>query len=241
MFHPASPASLIAFLVICAGVLGAFLGGVWTSARRESAKPFRRTLLVSIGTLLWLAAIIMVVQCGWLHGDQRRLLFLALTINAISLGVGLSPIGRWLSLLPLPALVAFQGFRLPLELVLHSWVAQEVIPFTMTWSGRNWDIITGVVALIAAPFCRRNVVPAWIANVVGLVLLANVMRVVVLSSPVSFGWPVEPKLQLIYHVPYALIVPVCVGGAVLGHVVLTRALLRRHGNPEIRFATSPPG
>jgi hypothetical protein len=229
MFHPASAPSLLAFLLICGAVLAAFLAGVWISARHESVSPLPRTLLVATGTIVWLSAILFVVQSGWLFGGQRRLLLFGLVINAVSLGVGLSPIGRWLSLLPLPALVAFQAFRLPLELLLHSWVAQGVIPFTMTWSGRNWDILTGLLALIAAPFCRRNIIPAWVANVVGLVLLANVIRVVVLSSPVSFGWPVEPKLQLIYHVPYALIVPVCVGGALLGHIVLTRALLRLHG------------
>ena len=137
------------------------------SARRESVSPLRRTLLIAIGTVLWLAAILLIVQSGWLQGEQRRLLFFAAAMNAASLSVGLSPLGRWLSLLPLPALVAFQGFRLPLELVLHSWVAQGVIPATMTWSGRNWDVITGLVALIAAPFCRRSIIWAWIANGVG--------------------------------------------------------------------------
>jgi hypothetical protein len=226
-FHAVSLASLVAFVAICAGVVAAFLGGVWVSARRGSVSPLRRTLPVAIGTVLWLSAILFVVQSGWLQGDQRRLLFFAVAMNAVSLGVGLSPIGRWLSFLPLPVLVAFQGFRLPLELVLHSWVAQGVVPATMTWSGRNWDIITGLVALIAAPFCRRSIIWAWIANGVGLVLLANVMRVAILSSPVSFGWPVLPKLELIYHVPYALIIPVCIGGALIGHIALTRALLRR--------------
>jgi hypothetical protein len=99
----------------------------------------------------------------------------------------------------------------------------------MTWSGRNWDIISGVVALVAAPFCRQSIMWAWIANGVGLAFLANVMRVAVLSSPVTFGWPVEPKLELIYHVPYALIVPVCIGGALIGHIALTRALVRGRG------------
>ena len=229
MFHPASPSSLLAFLVICAAVVTAFHIGVWVSSHRESADPIRRTFLVAIGTVVWLSAIVLVVQTGELRVDQRRLLLFASTMNAVSLGIGFSPFGRWLSLLPLPALVAFQGFRLPLELVLHSWVAQGVIPATMTWSGRNWDIISGVVALSAAPFCRRSTIWAWIANGVGLVLLANVMRVAVLSSPVSFGWPVEPKLELIFYIPYALIIPVCIGGALIGHIALTRALLRRGG------------
>lgn len=233
MFHPASTASLLAFLVICAAVVAAFLGVVWLSARREAVSPLRRTLLAAIGTILWLSSVCLIVQSGWLRGDQRRLLFFGAAMNAVSLGVGLSHVGRWLSLLPLPALVAFQGFRLPLELVLPSWAAQGVIPFTMTWSGKNWDIISGVLALIAAPLCRRSVIWAWIANAVGLALLANVMRVAVLSSPLSFGWPITPKLALIYHVPYALILPVCIGGALIGHIALTRALLRIHGTPGV--------
>ncbi len=204
-----------------------FTWGVWTSARRESVSPSRRTLPVAIATGFWLTVILLVVGSGWLEGDQRRFLIFGAAMNAVSLGVGFSPVGRWLSGLPLPGLVAFQGFRLPLELVLHWWVAQGVIPATMTWSGRNWDIVSGVLALIAAPFCRRSRLLAWIANGVGLALLANVMRVAVLSSPVSFGWPVVPRLELIFHVPYGLIVPVCIGGALIGHIALTRALLRR--------------
>jgi hypothetical protein len=226
MFREASLLSLTSFLVICAGVVTAFLGGIWMSARRQSVNPIPRTSLVAIGTIVWLALVLLIVTSGWLHGGQRRLLLFAGTINVVGLGVGFSPIGRWLSLLPAAALVAFQGFRLPLELVLHAWVAQGVIPSTMTWSGRNWDIISGVLALVAAPLCRRSIIWAWIANGVGLGLLFNVMRVAVLSSPVSFGWPVEPKLELIYHVPYALIIPVCIVGALIGHIALSRALLR---------------
>lgn len=227
MFHPASLGSLLAFVAICEGVVAAFIWGVWTSARPESASPSRRTLPVAIGTILWLSANLLVIGSGWLEGNQRRLLVSVAAMNAVSLGIGLSPVGRWLSGLSLPALVAFQGFRLPLELVLHSWVAQGVIPATMTWSGRNWDIVSGLLALVAAPFCRRSRIVAWIANGVGLILLANVMRIAILSSPVSFGWPVAPKLELIFHVPYALIIPVCIGGALIGHIALTRALLRR--------------
>ena len=233
MFHAASLASLLAFLAICAGVVFAFLIGVWASARRESVSPLRRTWPVAIGMILWLTAILLLVGSGWLEGDQRRVLFCGAAINAVSLGIGLSRIGGWLSGLPLSGLVAFQGFRLPLELVLHSWVAQGVIPATMTWSGRNWDIVSGVLALIAAPFCRRSKVVAWIANAIGLALLVNVMRAAVLSSPVPFGWPVVPRLALIFHSPYALIIPVCIGGALIGHVALTRALIRRQPLPAV--------
>ena len=220
MFRPASSGSLIVFLLICAFVVAAFLWGLWKTRRAQ-------ILPVALGTMAWLLAIMLVVGSGSLEGDQRRVLFFAAAMNVVNIAIGLSPTGRWLSLLPVPMLVAFQGFRLPLELVLHSWAAQEVVPATMTWTGRNWDIISGVIALVVAPFCRRSKALAWLANIIGLVLLVNVMRVALLSSPVSFGWPVAPKLALIYHVPYVLIVPVCIGGALIGHFALTRALLRQ--------------
>jgi hypothetical protein len=140
-------------------------------------------------------------------------------------------VGRWWATgLPISVLVAFQGFRLPLEIVLHWWVEDGTIPQTMTWTGSNLDVISGIVAIGAAPFARRRAV-AWLANLVGIVLLANVARVALLSSPVPFGWNVSPPLMLAMHLPYAWIVPICVAGALCGHIVLTRALLWRtdHG------------
>jgi hypothetical protein len=215
----------VAFLTICLAVVVAFIGGTWMSARRDPRTQSHRTIVVSVGTILWLSLILVVVWTGWLEGDPRRVLAFAASMNAVSLGIGFSPIGRWLAAVPCVWLVAFQGFRFPLELVLHSWAAQGVIPGTMTWTGRNWDIISGVSALILAPLCRRSRVWAWLANGIGLVLLMNVVRVALLSSPVPFGWPVVPKLALIYHFPYVLIVPVCVGGALIGHIALSRALM----------------
>lgn len=227
MFHEASQSSVLAFVAICALVVGAFLGGVWIAVRRESRRPLGRMLFLTAATFLWLAALAAVVKSGRLEGDPRRVMFFMAMVNLVSLAVGFSPVGRWLSLLPVAWLVAFQGFRLPLELVLHSWVKQGVIPATMTWTGRNWDIVSGVLALLLAPFCGQSKALAWLANIVGLGLLVNVMRVAMLSSPVTFGWPVTPKLELAFHLPYALIVPVCIGGALIGHIALTRALLAR--------------
>jgi len=58
--------------------------------------------------------------------------------------------------------------------------------------------------------------------------LANVGRVAVRSPPLAFGWPdVTPKLQPAFHLPYALIIPVCISGALIGHIALTRALLAK--------------
>lgn len=220
-FHPASVASVIAFRAIVAVVVAAFLWAVHRAYGRG-----RVLLLTMVALFVWLGALTGLIASGRmeslpLHGLP---LFFA-PILVIAIATALSPFGgRIATAVPLTALVGFQAFRLPLELVLHEWAAQGTIPETMTWTGQNWDIVSGVVALIAAPLAGRFPAAARIANVIGFALLLNVMRVAVMSAPLPFGWGQQPPLLVALHLPYALIGPVCVGGALFGHIVLTRKL-----------------
>jgi hypothetical protein len=227
-FTPSGPGSVAAFLVVVAAVIAAWLAAVYR-AYLDDPRQARFTSLFALGFVAWLSALSALVASGALSAlPLQGLPFFFGSIFAVSLGVALSPLGGRLAAgVPVAALVGFQAFRLPLELVLHEWAAQGTIPGSMTWTGQNWDILSGAVALVAAPFASRHRVLAWVANIVGGVLLLNVIRVAVLSSPVPFGWDVQPKLLLALHLPYMLIGPVCVGGALAGHVVLTRALMRR--------------
>lgn len=223
-FVPASPASVVAFVVILLLVVAAFLLAAHRAAEDRGVFPLRAALAAAA----WLGLWAVLVGAGILSMlPLRGLPFFFGGIAVVSFGAGLSSFGKRCAIsVPLTLLVAFQAFRLPLELVLHNWAASGTIPSTMTWSGQNWDILAGLAALLAAPFANRRAV-AWAFNVLGGVLLLNVMRVAVLSSPVPFGWGQQPALQLAWHLPYAFIGPVCVGGALFGHVVLTRALLSR--------------
>lgn len=190
--HP-GPVSVATFLSTVAFILIALLTGVFAASRRLGQPATRRTILAALGVLIWLAATSAVVASGALAARPMPAipLFFA-AVLAAALGFGLSPVGKTLALgLPIPALVAFQVFRLPLELVLHSWAGQGAIPETMTWTGRNFDIFSGIVSLLAAPLAARWRGAAWVANAVGLVLLVNVGRVAMLSSPLPFAWDVE--------------------------------------------------
>ena len=224
-FTPASPGSVASFIVIVAFVIAAFLAG----ARRAFAGNLRKTLLAALGLGAWLGLICALVASGRL--PRLPLGGLPLFFGGVLLVSSLAALsrlgGRFAAGIPLAALVGFQAFRLPLELVLHEWARQGTIPGTMTWTGQNWDIVAGTVALLAAPLAGRRRGIAWGANLVGLLLLLNVMRVAVMSSPLPFAWGQQPPLLLAWHLPYALIGPVCVGGALFGHLVLTRALLQR--------------
>ncbi len=223
-FQPASTGSVAAFSAIVAAVIVSLLWSIHRSYRSPKA-----VLLAAAILAVWLGALAGLVASGRMTSlPMNGLPFFFGSILAISVGLGLSPVGARLAAgVPLAALVGFQTFRLPLELVLHEWASQGTIPGTMTWTGQNWDIISGIAALACAPLAGRYPVAARIANIVGFALLLNVMRVALLSAPVPFGWDVQPKLLVAFHLPYTLIGPVCVGGALFGHVVLTRALWRR--------------
>lgn len=223
-FVPASTGSLLAFAAILLAVLYALLLAVHVAYR-----SFRVTALAGVLLGVWLGIQSALVASGRMPSlPLNGLPFFFGPVLVIWTVLALSPVGaRLAAAIPLTALVGFQAFRLPLELVLHAWFRQGTIPETMTWSGYNWDIVSGIVALLCAPLANRHRWAARLANIVGLALLLNVMRVAILSTPVPFGWNIEPKLLLAFHLPYALIGPVCVGGALFGHLVLTRALWSR--------------
>jgi len=205
---------------------GLVAGTYFSSVNRDKNKEL--TLKFAGGLTLWLGLVSGVVASKVLEASPfPGLLIFFLVVIGVSLGAALSPVGRWFALgLPLPLLIAFQGFRLPLEILLHSWAEHGSIPYSMTWSGSNFDVFSGILALFLAPFTEKSRPLAWFTNTIGLVLLLNVMRIAIFSSPFPFAWPVEPPLQLGFHLPYALIVPLCIGGALFDHVVVIRKMLK---------------
>lgn len=221
--------STLCFAALCGLVIFSFLWGAYKAFQRELLPAFRKCFQVALGLLVWLGLFSVAVYFGWVTPEKSFTVLIAFVSSMlIAILIGFSRLGSIMSLrLSLRALVAFQMFRLPLEIILHQWVIQGIIPETMTWTGSNMDVISGLSALIGYFFVDRYRWVAWTFNIIGSILLFNVMRVAVLSSPLPFAWQVTPPLQLLFHFPYALIVPVCVGGALAGHIILTRALLSR--------------
>jgi hypothetical protein len=226
-FTPASPGSVAAFLAVVVFVSAAIPVAAFFGYRSAPGGGRREAALTAAGLIAWILVVCVAVGSGAMERlPLQGLPFFFGAVLISGVWAGLSPLGgRIAANVPLVALVGFHAFRLPLELVLHSWAGQGTIPETMTWDGQNWDIISGAVAIIVAPFAIRSRALAWGANIVGAVLLLNVIRVALLSSPIPIGWGQQPPLLLALHLPYALIAPVCVAGALAGHIVLTRALL----------------
>jgi hypothetical protein len=225
-FVDGSTISQVAFAVVCLFVLFALVAA---SGLASHGNAKRSMVGMSLFLTVYCAMIAGMAGLGFVERVFIPFgpLFLAMPI-LLAMAFGLTKFGRKISMaIPLSYLIAFQGFRFPLELILHDWHSSGTIPQTMTWTGSNWDIVTGVFAMVSCALVERRRWLAWLFNILGILLLANVIRVAVLSSPVPFGWNVEPPLELILHLPYAFIVPICVGGAALGHVLLTRRLMSR--------------
>lgn len=217
------PASLALFVAIVVALWALLVFGVWRLAGARTG------LAVAGGVAVWAAISGAAPLAGWFSLGLPAFFGFLLASNGVPAAVAVSPLGRTLARAPLWALIGFQAFRLPLEGVLHVWGESGVIPMSMTWEGQNLDVITGVAAVVAAPVVawgpeRARRVAGWVFNVLGLVLLLNVMRVAVLSSPVPVRVFGDPPLALAFHFPTVWIVPFCVGGALLGHLVTFRHL-----------------
>src|SRR5436189_1828835 len=98
MFITPSGPSTGAFVLLCLGVVVAFLAGVWRSAKLEGVHQGKRTATVASLVVVWLWAISVIGSTGWVEArPMPRLMVLFATVNLVSLAIGLSRIGRWLA------------------------------------------------------------------------------------------------------------------------------------------------
>lgn len=192
----------------------------------------RRAGLFTLVVGAWLAAAAALGLNGFFAQDglPPRFMFLLLPTLALPLLFGLSRTGAQLAKAPLSLLVAFHAFRLPLELVMHQAAAEGVMPPQMTFTGMNFDIMTGVTALIVAALAARGWAPRWLLlgwNALGTLLLVVILAIAVASLPAFAAFGDEPaRLNTwVAYFPFVWLPAGLVSAAVLGHVVLWRRLL----------------
>jgi len=223
---PTPMVSTIAFVLIVLGLCALF---VWTVQQATSTRTARR---VAAGTALWLVLTGIVNGTGVLAASPVFIVGFMVVCNLLALAVALSPLGdaiaRWA---PLWALVGVQAFRVPLEVVLHDWAMAGSIPLQMSWEGDNIDVISGIVAAVGGLALWRGWAgqrTAWVVTLIGLGLLGNVAQVAIRSTPgPALSYPATPPLLLAFSFPHGWIVPFCVSGALLAHVVALRKLTGR--------------
>jgi hypothetical protein len=106
------------------------------------------------------------------------------------------------------------------------------MPVQMSYSGLNYDILTGASALVVAALVYTNrasvrIVRLW--NVIGSLLLINVVTVAILATPRIRYFGNEHLNTWVTYPPFVWLPAVMVLAALAGHLIVFQALRVRRG------------
>lgn len=248
--HPVSMVvvwGFIAVVVTLAGLVPLALRHAAANADVLKTGQSRLMVGVAIGLAMWLALTGTLAAGGFFARfdaiPPRFLLGVLPAMMAVVLLMSSRGSRAWLIAVPEAWLIAFQLFRVPVELVLFALSRSGVVPVAMTFEGRNFDILTGLTAPLVVYLCLvRGSLPRWVAvlwNALGLGLLVNVVRIAVLAAPGPFRQLTQDAPNLVPFVfPFSWLPYFLVPLALLGHLVSLNQLLRRT-KPGRRSSSSP--
>jgi hypothetical protein len=229
---PAVAAFVVIPVLLAATLVWATLAAWRRSGASESASR-RAAIVVGADAAAWMALTWVAAASGilqrWDHLPPPFMVVI-LGMVVISLILAIGRVGTRIARhIPLWALVAIQSFRLPLELAMHALVARGIMPIQMSYSGRNFDIVTGATAIVVALLLKseyggRRLAALW--NVLGLALLVNVVSVAIASMPLLRMFGDDRVVTFVTYPPFVWLPAVMVLAALAGHLVIFRALRR---------------
>jgi hypothetical protein len=142
--------------------------------------------------------------------------------------VAMSPLGKRVSQAPLAWLAGLHSFRILVEFFLYLGYRQGFVPVQMTWEGRNWDVLSGLSAVVMAWLAARGRLskPALLVwNLAALALLLNIVAVAILSMPTPWRqFHNEPANIFVTQFPYVWLPVFLVQTAWFGHMIIFRRL-----------------
>lgn len=150
----------------------------------------------------------------------------------ISFIIGFSSFGKETALhLSFATLIGLQCFRFPLELIMHNAGNLGIMPPQLSFSGYNFDIITGILALVIFILYLIKIEPPkiliWLWNIWGSYCLVAIIVIAVTTSPMMRSFGDDPKNMntWVLYFPYIWLPVVLVTIAISGHIIIWRKLL----------------
>lgn len=242
--HPTSSSLVVlgmaglALLVVLALVYGYARATSWSHASR-----------LGIGLAAWLVLTAALGASGVLQRWEARppplfpVLVVALVLTVV---LARGKVGtQMMRELPLAAIVGFQAFRLPLELVMHRAASEGTMPVQMSFSGWNFDILTGASAIVVAWLVARGSAPRWLVPawaVMSSALLVTIVSIAIASMPAiaAFGRSPDRLATWVAFFPFTWLPTVLVMAALFGQIVLFRRLAAdRLSAPAVPRGPSP--
>jgi hypothetical protein len=223
---PSSPPAILFCLVVLAVAVAVALG------LRRAGAGVRPLLAILFAYIAIPGHLARTGALGAWDATPPPALALILGLTALTVLIVFSAVGaRMADGIPLAAIVLLQSFRIAVEWVLHSLYLEGTVPIQMTWSGRNFDVVTGItglllgLALLRGKPAPRALVLGW--NVLGIALLANIVVVAVLSTPALHRFPDQPPNLLPGTFPWVWLPSFLVQVALGSHLLVFRRLRRK--------------
>jgi hypothetical protein len=199
----------------------------WSNQRKKKV-----TLRILLGLFIWAGLVGAASSSGFTSNFNNfpfnalplLLIPLATTLSLIFSG-GVKTILRHLSL---KVLTQLQVFRVFVEILLWLLFIQNLLPEQMTFEGRNWDILTGITALVVSRYFLNSKGWMIVWNIFGLGLLINIVAVALLSMPTPFRYfENEPANTIVTIFPFILLPTFLVPLAYILHFISLRKLLMK--------------
>ncbi len=217
--------TLLFFGVLFRHVKAAIEQTLWSYERKKKI-----TYRIILGLFIWVGFVSAASLSGFtsdFNSFPLNVLPLILTPLVTTLVLIFSKgMKTLLQYIPLTALTQLQVFRVFVEILLWLLFLQNLIPEQMTFEGRNWDILSGVTALLAVRFFLNSKPWMIVWNIFGLLLLINIVTVALLSLPTPFRYfENEPSNTIVTIFPFILLPTFLVPLAYLLHFMSLRKLL----------------
>ena len=223
--------SLASMVVVLTGLQKALVRSGWEKSRWQ-----RIFTITFIGFVAWLAVQAALSINGFFDDFSTippKIVLVPLTGIFISLLIAFS---KWftdlLKIIPPQWLVYFQSFRILVELLLWLACIEGLVPQQMTFEGYNFDVVSGILALpVGWALAKHKSYARGIAivyNIVGLLLLFNIVTIAVLSMPTPFRqFTNEPANTIVANFPFIYLPGVLVVLAFAFHIFSLRQLLMK--------------
>ncbi len=191
--------------------------------------PSRKFLIIVSAWILLLSLLsIKGLLSDFSSFPPRMMLVMVVPFMVIVWFVVSSHSNELLSKVPASWIIKMQGFRVFVELFLWWAYIDQVVPVQMTFEGRNFDILIGLSAPLVSLWWLNKQQPLWVLiwNIVGLILLLNIVVIAVLSMPTPMQYFInEPANTIVATFPWILLPGILVTLALILHLLSIKQMI----------------
>lgn len=185
------------------------------------------TTIVGTTIIIWLFLTALGAFYGFFEDYEARppRLFILFMVNAIAMVVLFAnkKSRALIQKLPITILTFIHIIRIPVEMVLW-WLANEgMLDHKLTFEGSNFDILIGITAPFAAVFMlglkSKSHFAAIVWNIVGIIMLANIVIMAVRASPYFYDPALFGKPNIaVFYFPFIWLPAFVVPAVFFSHV-----------------------